>query len=105
MNRTRVLLWLVRYGLPLALGIAGLILIVIGHGGGRAVAIPAGDTSIPTTSSGTTAAVGVALIVLGLLTGLINWLYRTSIASNRDRELEEAAREHFARTGRWPEDE
>ena len=36
---------------------------------------------------------------------MINWMYRLSIRSNIEREEEEQAREHFDRTGRWPEDE
>jgi hypothetical protein len=34
---------------------------------------------------------------------MINWLFRMSIASNKDRDREEAAREYFDRHGRWPD--
>jgi hypothetical protein len=56
--------------------------------------------------SGAVAGAGVVLLGIALMVWMLGWLFRMSIASNRDRELEEAAREHFTRTGRWPgEDE
>jgi hypothetical protein len=36
---------------------------------------------------------------------MLNWMYRLSVRSNEERELEEQAREHFDRTGRWPDEE
>ena len=45
-------------------------------------------------------ATGAALSVL-----LLNWLFRLGAAGDREREDEEAAREHIARTGRWPDEE
>jgi hypothetical protein len=48
------------------------------------------------------AAAGVSLILVGLTVWLLNWMYRMSISSNRDREREEEAREYFDEHGRWP---
>jgi hypothetical protein len=45
-------------------------------------------------------ATGAALSVL-----LLNWLFRLGAAGDRERADEEAAREHFARHGRWPDEE
>ena len=44
---------------------------------------------------------GAALAVL-----LLNWLFRLGAEGDREREreAEEAAREHMARTGRWPDE-
>jgi len=82
-----VLLKATRVWLPVGLAIAGLVLCVAGHG----------KTTI--------AAVGVCLILIALTVWLINWLFRLSIESNRDREREEEARDYFERYGHWPGEE
>jgi hypothetical protein len=58
--------------------------------------------SIPT--SGSLADVGVALLVLALLGGsvLVLRMLRGGNVSEREREM--SAREHFDRTGHWPDD-
>jgi hypothetical protein len=78
---TRLGLALVRYGLPLAMAIAGVVCLLVG---------------------GTAAGAGVVLIGSAGIVLLINVLFRLSIVSNREREQEEEARERFERTGRWP---
>ncbi len=75
-----------RIWLPLAIAIAGVVAIVIGHG---------------TTA---TASAGVALIIAALIVWMINWMYRMSIESNRERDREEEARDYFTRHGRWPDE-
>jgi len=45
-------------------------------------------------------ATGAALAVL-----LLNLLFRFGAEGDRERQAEEAAREYFARTGRWPDEE
>jgi hypothetical protein len=87
MDIGRVLLAATRLWLPVAIAVAGVVAIVIGHG-----------------KSGTAAA-GVGLIIAALIVWMINWMYRMSVQSNRDREREEAAREYFDRHGRWPDEE
>jgi Flp pilus assembly protein TadB len=84
----RLLLTATRTGLPLAMAIAGVVAIVVGHG----------------RASSPTAAAGVALIIAALIVWLINWMFRMSVASNRDRRQEEEAREYFDRHGRWPDE-
>jgi hypothetical protein len=79
-----VLLALTRIWLPLAIAVAGVVAIVIGHG----------DTG--------TAAAGVGLLLVALTVWMINWMYRMSVDSNRERDREEAAREYFSEHGRWP---
>jgi hypothetical protein len=73
----------VRYGLPAAIVIAGLLLTVVG-------------------GSDTAAGAGVVLIGVGLLVGLGGVLMRLGIESNRDRDREEEARRYFDQHGRWP---
>lgn len=77
----RLGLTFVRYGLPLAMAIVGI------------VALELGDEA---------AGFGVVLIGSAGIVLLINVLFRLSIVSNRERSEEERAREQFERTGRWP---
>jgi hypothetical protein len=35
---------------------------------------------------------------------MLNWAFRLSIESNRERDVEEAAREYFDEHGRWPDE-
>jgi len=77
----RVGLHLVRYGIPAAMTIAGIVCLVIG---------------------GDAAGSGVVLIGSAGMVLLINVLFRLSLVSNREREQEERAREQFEREGRWP---
>ena len=44
------------------------------------------------------------VIIAALIVWLLNWMYRMSIESNRDREREEEARRYFDRHGRWPDE-
>ena len=83
---TRVALALVRIGLPAAIAAAGVVLIAAGAGENEQGA-------------------GVALIGCALVVLLFNVFLRISWRDAGDRDREEAAREHFDRTGRWPEDE
>jgi energy-converting hydrogenase Eha subunit C len=72
--------------LPLAIAVAGVVAIVVGHG------------------HTTVAGAGVVLLGIALIVWMINWLFRMSIESNRDREREEQAREYFDEHGRWPDE-
>ena len=75
----------VRYVIPALLFVGGLVLL----------AIEPNATGL----EGFAMATGAALSVL-----LLNWLFREGVRGDRTREREEAAREHFGRTGRWPDD-
>jgi len=71
----------VRYGLPLAIAVAGVVCLIVG---------------------GDAAGAGVVLIGSAAMVLLLNALFRLSLRSNDEREQEERAREQFERTGRWP---
>jgi len=88
----RLLLLAARVGLPLAIAIAGVVLIVIGGPGSH-------------HHSPTIAAAGVALLIAALIVWMVNWLFRMSLQSNREREQEERAREYFDDHGHWPDEE
>jgi hypothetical protein len=81
-----VLLAATRVWLPVLIAIAGVVGIVIGHGRTGA------------------AAAGVGLVIVALIVWMINWMFRMSVSSNRDRDREEEAREYFSRTGHWPDE-
>jgi drug/metabolite transporter (DMT)-like permease len=82
----RFFLALTRVWLPLVIAVAGIVAIVIGHG------------------TNGTAAAGVGLLIVALIVWMVNWMYRMSVASNREREREEAARTYFSVHGRWPDE-
>jgi hypothetical protein len=75
-----------RIWLPLAIALAGVVAIVLGHA----------RTAL--------AGAGVVLLGTALIVWMVNWLFRMSVESNRDREQEEQAREYFDRHGRWPDE-
>jgi hypothetical protein len=83
---TRAALLLVRVGLPAAIAAAGVVLIIAGNGENAQGA-------------------GVALIGCAVLVVMFNFFLRLGLRDRRDREREEQAREHFDRTGRWPDEE
>ena len=81
----RVFLSITRVWVPVGIAVVGLAGVVIGGGQDDVIA-----------------GAGVSLILVGLTVWLLNWMYRMSISSNRDREREEEAREYFDEHGRWP---
>ncbi len=90
------LLAITRLWLPLAIAAAGVVLIVLGHGS---------YSSVVASARSLESAAGVALLIVALMVWMINWLFRLSLRSNAERDEEEAAREHFSATGRWPDEE
>ena len=86
MHPGRILVTLTRVWLPVAIAVAGVVAIIIGHG------------------TDATAAAGVGLLIVALTVWMINWMYRMSVASNRERDREEEAREYFSTHGRWPDE-
>jgi protein-S-isoprenylcysteine O-methyltransferase Ste14 len=87
-----VILKLTRVWLPVLIAVAGVALLVIGHGS---------YSNLANTHSLESGA-GVGLLVVAVIVWMMNWLFRLSVRSNEEREEEERAREYFDRTGRWP---
>jgi ABC-type transport system involved in cytochrome bd biosynthesis fused ATPase/permease subunit len=81
----RVLLAITRVWIPVAIAVVGIVAIVIGGGQDDIIA-----------------GAGVSLVIAALIVWMVNWMYRMSVQSNRDREDEERAREYFDVHGRWP---
>jgi hypothetical protein len=74
---------LVRYGLPAAILVAGIVVIAVGSGASTKV-------------------LGIVLVGVALLVFGVNVLARLTISSQVDRDREQQARERFTREGRWP---
>ncbi len=76
----------VRYGLPLAIVVAGIVaMALVGPDDERYVG-------------------GAAIIGAGLSIFLLNFFFRMSAAGEDDRAAEEEAREYFDRHGHWPDE-
>ena len=80
----RDLLLAVRYGLPLAIVVAGFLVMVVG--------------SSPSAVHG-----GLGIIGAGLAVGLLNVFYRLSVG-DKNRDAEDAARDYFDVHGHWPDE-
>ena len=80
------LLSVTRVWLPLTIAVAGVVAIVVGHA----------RTPV--------AGAGVVLLGTALIVWMINWMFRMSVESNRDRDHEEEARRYFDEHGRWPDE-
>ncbi len=83
----RVLLAITRVWIPVAIAVVGIVAIIIGGG-----------------KDDITAGAGVSLVIAALIVWMVNWMYRISVQSNREREDEERAREYFDLHGRWPDE-
>jgi hypothetical protein len=92
---SRPLLTATRIWLPLAIGAAGVVLIVLGHA----------SVSAQGTGRSLEAGAGVALLIVAIIVWMINWMFRMSVESNRERDREEQAREFYDRHGHWPDEE
>ena len=74
----------VRYVLPAAVVLGGLIVMSFGSEAGLEG--------------------GAAIVSAGLAIYAMNWLYRASVDGDRERDREEAARDYFDVHGRWPDE-
>jgi hypothetical protein len=75
---------LLRIGLPVAILIAGIVLLVVGDDAGRGA--------------------GIVLIGVSGLVVLANLFIRLGLQSEREREQEERRRERYAERGKWPDE-
>jgi hypothetical protein len=79
----RWLLRTMRYLLPAAVVIAGVVIMSMG-----------GESDLEG---------GAGVVGAGLAVYLVNWLFRIGASGDREREREDAAREYFDQHGRWPD--
>jgi lysylphosphatidylglycerol synthetase-like protein (DUF2156 family) len=88
-----LLLALTRIWLPLTIAVAGVVMIILGNA-----------TVHGKLGGGTLSAAGVAFVLIALIVWMINWMFRMSVQSNRERDREEEARAYFDRYGQWPDE-
>jgi hypothetical protein len=81
--RPRGWLDIVRYVLPAAVVLGGLVVMAFGD-----------ENHLEG---------GAGIVSAGLAIFFLNWLFRAGISGDREREAEEAARDYFERHGRWPD--
>jgi hypothetical protein len=79
---------LVRVWLPIVVGVPGLFFLVAGL----------------VTDDIVWAEGGAFVLGAGASIWLLNFLYRLSVAGERERDEEDEARAYFDRHGRWPDD-
>jgi hypothetical protein len=72
----------IRYVLPAAVVIGGLIVMALGS-----------ENDLEG---------GAGIVSAGLAIYFLNWLFRLGTSGERERDAEEAARAYFDRHGRWP---
>lgn len=77
---------LVRIWLPIALMIAGIVVVIAGG---------ASETSIE---------IGVPLFSAGASWFFLSWLFRIGVDGDVERGREQAARDYFKQHGRWPDE-
>jgi hypothetical protein len=78
------MMFAVRYLLPAAGVIAGLVVMALGS---------------ESELEGGAGIVGASLAIYA-----VNWLYRAGVQGDRERDREEAARRYYDEHGRWPEE-
>jgi protein-S-isoprenylcysteine O-methyltransferase Ste14 len=93
--RTSLVVTATRVWLPLAIAVVGVVMIVLGHA----------SVSTRADTHSLLAGGGVVVVGIALMVWMINWMFRMSVESNRDRDEEERAREYFDRHGHWPGEE
>jgi hypothetical protein len=85
MRSERIITWLllgVRYVLPAVIVIGGIVVMALGS-----------ESDLEG---------GASIVSAGLAVYFLNWLFRIGARGDRERDDEHAAREYFARHGRWP---
>ncbi len=82
---SRPLLNFVRFGLPALIVLSGLLLAALGQR----------ESAYET---------GALLISAGVSVALFNIFYRIGVHGDNDRAREASARDHYDRTGRWPDE-
>ncbi len=82
-GRVGRMLRVVRYGLPAAVAIGGLVIMALGS-----------EVDLEG---------GAGLVSAGLAIYFLNWLFRIGATGDREREAEDAARDYYTKHGRWPD--
>ena len=73
---------MIRYGLPALVVIGGIVVMSFGD-----------ESQLEG---------GAGIVSAGLAIYFLNWVVRLGASGDREREREQAAREYYAKHGRWP---
>jgi hypothetical protein len=96
----------IRWGIPLAFVIFGIVMIVLAHGHLTGVQDNAQESNVFTSTftdrDSMLSAIGIGAIVVAAMIVLLSWMLRLNADEAGERADEERAREHFRRTGHWP---
>jgi hypothetical protein len=76
-------LWTIRYILPAAVVVAGVVVMAMGS-----------ESDLEG---------GASIVSAGLAIYFLNWLFRIGASGDRERDAEDRAREFYDRHGRWPD--
>lgn len=85
--------------------LGGIAFVVLGHGHVSDVQDQASGsvfTTIPTDRRSLFSALGVSLWILAAMWLMLMYFIRLNSTDAADRAADEAARDYYARTGRWP---
>jgi hypothetical protein len=98
---------LLRWGPPLLLLLGGIAFVLLGHGHVSDIQDQASGsvfTTIPTDKRSLFSALGVSLWIFALMWVMLLYFIRLNSTDGADRDADEAARDYYTRTGRWPGD-
>jgi hypothetical protein len=84
-NRSQML-WALRYGLPLLIFLAGIVVTAVASDK---------DTGL---------LIGTMFMGAGIAVFLLNLFFRMGVEGDKDRDMEEARRRYFDDHGRWPDE-
>ena len=97
-----------RWGVPLAFVILGIVMLILSHGHLTGVQDNAQESNVFTSTftdrDSMLSAIGVAAFVIAAMIVLLGWMLRLNSDEAGERDEEERAREHFRRTGHWPDE-
>jgi hypothetical protein len=96
---------IIRWVPPLLMILGAVAFILLGHGHIGDIKDQASGsvfTSIPTDKRSLFSALGVSLIIFALMWLLLVYFIHLNSTDGADRDADEAARDYYSRTGRWP---
>jgi hypothetical protein len=108
--RSSPLVLLIRWGVPVAFVVFGVVMLVLSHGHLTGVQDNSSGGNVFSSQTFTDrdsmlSAIGVGAIVMAGMVVLLGWMLRLNADDTGDRAKEEDAREYLRRTGHWPTDE
>jgi uncharacterized membrane protein len=108
-RETSAIVLIIRWGLPLAFVIFGVVMLVLSHGHLSGVTDNAAESNPFTATSldhdSILSTLGVGSLVVAVMIWMIGWMLRLNTSEHVDRDKEEDARQYFIAHGRWPDED